>query len=167
MTAIVWKLVEQLVYRREVGTKHEHFPIAKRLAEADDAKRKRASRPQKSPTSLPSSVEDLLLKNARGHLVERSSDFGAIVVPERMDGNMNLEVRSLQESMHQDEALGMDALDGHSFRGLHPCEEGPSIHAFVYRCCSLCVYLSCLHETLFCEVAGLGEAAAAIDRAQV
>ena len=85
-----------------------------------------ANRPQKSLTPLSSSVEDLLLKNARGHLVERGSDFGAIVVPERMDGSIHLEVRPLQEAMHREEALGKDALDGHSFHGVHPFEGGLS-----------------------------------------
>ena len=124
VTDVVWRHVEELVYRREIGMKHEHFPIGKRLAEADDAKRKRAVRPQQAPTSLPSSMEDLLLKNARGHLVERGSDFGAIMVPDRVGGHTHFEVRSLEAAMHRDEELGMDALDGHSFLGVHPFEQG-------------------------------------------
>ena len=156
VTAIVWNFVEQLVYRRELGQKHESFPLAKKWAEVDDAKRKRTSRPQKPSTSLPSSVEDLLLKNARGHLVERGSAFGAIVVPERVDGNIHLEVRSLQQAMYRDEALALDALDAHSFHGVHPFEEGPSMHAIVYLMCRLCLFVCFLVRRLFARSPGIG-----------
>ena len=141
VTDVVWKIVEQLVYRRELATKHERFPIGRGLAEADTLRRKKAVRPQKAPKSLPSSVEDLLLKSAKGNLAERGSDFGAIVVPERAGGDIHFELRSLQAAMHRDKALAGDAFDGHTFHGVHPLEEGLFIRALVvclFDCLCVC-----------------------------
>ena len=82
--------------------KHESFPVAHRAAERDDDRRKKSIR-KSTQTALrvPSSIDDLLLLNARDHLTARGCDFAMITMPVRTDGDIHLRMRTIESALHR------------------------------------------------------------------
>ena len=71
VTKVVWGVLEQLVYRRDVAGKHEDFPVAHKTAERDDGRRRARVRGANAAKSVPGSADELFLLNARDHLHAR------------------------------------------------------------------------------------------------
>ena len=104
-TKVTWALLERIIYRQELDIKYEHFPAAKGIAERDDAQRKKIMGRGAKSTPIPTSVDQLLLMNAKDHLASRGKDFGMITV----SGEIQLEARSVESLLH-----GVGGLEGNA-----------------------------------------------------
>ena len=103
VTQFIRSLLEKIVYRQELGMKYEGFGIAKRLAERQDERSKtEVGRKAQKVSTLPGSVEEVLLMNTPGHLQFVGGTYGMITMPERTDGQIHLEGSTVEQALHGD-----------------------------------------------------------------
>ena len=98
-SAMVWRLLQQLVYRQEIAVKYEKLDSARALNVNMDKQTKKGK--QKKPIAdIPTSGEQILLRNAWAHVVSKASECAYITLPSRDDGQVQLDLHSLEAELY-------------------------------------------------------------------
>ena len=90
------------MYRQDVALKFTKYSEAKMQSSWRDARRREHLQGPavKSSGSVPSSVEQLLLRNVWDHLKAVAGDYKAITLPQRADGRMQLVTKSFDDILY-------------------------------------------------------------------
>ena len=95
---MVRRLLQQLVYRQEIAVKYEKLDAARALNVKMDKQMKKGK--QKKPIAdIPTSGEQILLRNAWAHVVSIASECAYITLPSRDDGQVQLDFHSLEAEL--------------------------------------------------------------------
>ena len=101
------------MYRQDIALKFTKYSEAKMQSTWRDARRtKHLEGPAaKSIGSVPSSVEQLLLRNTWGHLKAVAGNYKAITLPQRADGELQLVTKSFDAMLYDEEVIQSNVED--------------------------------------------------------
>ena len=106
---VVRRVLEQVVYRQELGMKYTTFDFARKTNAAADEKWRGAERKtHMKPRVIPTTVDELLLLNASDHLQAVGKAVGFITMRHQLAGGIGLNTTVLSEDLSMPDATLQD-----------------------------------------------------------
>ena len=103
--------LEQVIYRQELGIKYTSLDIVRKVNEAADNRWRAAEKKATAmPRAIPTTVEELLVLNAKDHLQAVGPSAGYITMPDRPGSGIQFQTASLLDEIdtHDVEQEGND-----------------------------------------------------------
>ena len=108
------QIVEQVIYRQELGIRYESYNIMRRFNESKSRARKEVEiRATDRQVILPTTADELLLFNSANHVRTVGQSFGAITMPDWSLPGMRL------ETLGSDNFIGLHAQEVEHLDGMH------------------------------------------------